>query len=213
MNYDDHGMILHNERTGATCFYDDTDGVTNGNSNPDIDLTSGDPKKVTDFMNTYYELEGGNCIGCHDNDPFMYSPYVKAAGWETSESYTFGKYFAVRTVEPEKSHVVSLTAEKAGPCLSCHRIGQANTCRIFATDSAGMDPPSGLHKWLKTPPPRGTAISPDGAKWNFPAWMPTNEAQGDPTDASWHDAYGEAIETIRTCCTNHDAPGCTWEQQ
>lgn len=213
VNYDDHGMILFNEKTGATCFFDDMDGVTNGTNNPDIDITSGDPKKVTDFMNSYYRQEGGSCIGCHDNDPFMYSPYVKAAGWETSEAYTLGKYFAVHTVEKEKSHVVSLTAEKAAPCLGCHRIGQSNTCRIFAMDSAGINPPPGLHKWLKTPPPTGIAVSPDGDKWNFPKWMPTNEVQQDASDDSWRRDYGEAVETIRTCCSDHNAPGCTWEEQ
>jgi hypothetical protein len=86
-NYDDHGLIMFNERTGATCFFDDTDGKTNGNNNPDIDLTSGDPKKVQAFLSTYYRTEGSSCIGCHDNDPFMYSPYLRGAGWETSPSY------------------------------------------------------------------------------------------------------------------------------
>ena len=209
--YDDHGMILHNETTGATCFYDDIDHSTNGNNNPDIDLTSGDERKVTDFLNTYYKQEGNNCIGCHDNDPFMYSPYLKGAGWETSEAYTLGKYFAVHASGEEKSHVVSLTAEKAAPCLTCHRIGQRNTCKIFAEDSAGLRPPPGLHKWLKAPPPWGSAKDPSGHKWPFPAWMPVVDDEQQSTKGEWASNYGEAINTIITCCNNPTAPGCTWE--
>ena len=194
VNYEDHGIIMHNSRTGATCYYDDVDDVTNGDNNPDIDLTSGDPVKVDSFLQTYYRHEGSNCAGCHDNDPFMYSPYLKGANWQTSEAYTLGKYFAVHTKDPEKSHVVELTAPKAEPCLTCHRIGQGRTCRTFSMDSAGMSDHPGLQAWVKNRP-----------------WMPPQTDSVDQDLNEWQSTYGEAIQTIKTCCEQHDAPGCSWK--
>lgn len=228
VNYEDHGIIMHNSRTGATCYYDDVDNVTNGENNPDIDLTSGDPEKVTRFLDTYYRHEGSNCAGCHDNDPFMYSPYLKGANWQTSEAYTLGKYFAVRTKDPEKSHVVELTAPKAEPCLACHRIGQGRTCRTFSMDSAGMGDHPGLHSWLKRKPASdqgngvepesgadpiwGIANDPSGHAWPYPVWMPPQPGSSESLMVNWQRDYAEAVQTIQTCCENHDAPGCTWKQ-
>lgn len=222
VNYEDHGIIMHNARTGATCFYDDTDGVTNGENNPDIDLTSGDKEKITKFLDAYYRHEGGSCAGCHDNDPFMYSPYLKGANWHTSEAYTLGKYFAVHTKDPEKSHVVELTAPKAEPCLACHRIGQGRTCRSFSADSAGLSDHPGLHSWLKNAPETGSpaelrnsiwglARDPSGHNWPYPVWMPPQLENTESLMVTWERDYGEAIQAIQTCCENHDAPGCTWK--
>lgn len=224
-NYEDHGMILFNQSTGATCHFDDSNNITNGNNNPDVDLTGGEQAKVAAFLKTYSQQEGENCITCHDNDPFMYSPYLKGVGWQTSDAFTSGKYFAVHTVAEEKSHVVSLTAEKAGPCLACHRIGNKRTCGDFAADAAGLTDHSGLHKWmtarapnmgdgnaLENAPPWGIATGPNGEKWPFPAWMPPDVGPEEATAATWQKDYGEAVQTIRTCCEKPDAPGCTWEK-
>jgi hypothetical protein len=217
-NYDDHGLILFNERNGATCFFDDTDGVTNDNNNPDIDLTSGDTGKVKAFLGTYYRQEGGSCIGCHDNDPFMYSPYLKGADWQSSPSYTLGKYFAVHTGQEEQSHVRYLTSEKAAPCLMCHRIGQGNTCGKFVGDSAGNPEIESLQSWIRGNPGAkpsrparwGLARDPHGHTWSTPAWMPPDMDEEQVTEKAWNDEYREAIETIESCCENPKAAGCEW---
>jgi hypothetical protein len=222
-NYDDYRLIIFNERTGATCFFDDNDGFTNGTNNPDIDLTSGDSEKVRSFLTTYVRTEGSSCLGCHDNDPFLYSPYLKGAEWESSPSYTLGKYFAVHTKQAKKLPPKYLTSEKASPCLMCHRIGQGNTCRALSADSAGNPDIESMHAWVHGRSrnsaaksssghiaPSGVVIDSNGRQWSFPAWMPPDMGEDEVARERWNTDYAEAVQTIQQCCERPESSGCTW---
>ena len=138
IKYNDTGIIIHNSDSGATCYFDDKDNVIAGNDNPEIDLTDGKEEKVTKFLSTYYRTEGDSCVGCHDNDPFMYSPYLKGAGWQSSAAYTKQYYHRVTTSGTGQAslgeHLVSPGAES---CTSCHRIAKGGGSCNYSIDSIG----------------------------------------------------------------------------
>ena len=71
---------------------------------------------------------------------------------------------------------------------------QGRTCKTFSMDSAGMGDHPGLQAWVKNRP-----------------WMPPGAEALDTDLTAWQRDHGEAIQTIKTCCANHDAPGCTWK--
>jgi hypothetical protein len=209
--FDDFGIIGHNPATGATCFWDDTDGRlaaggdADGEHIPDIDLTSGDAAKVDRFNSVFYDASAGSCTGCHDNDPFMFSPYLKSVDWKNPSRVRKGKYWRVGfDATPHALAQKHLTAPDARSCTSCHRIGQGNTCGRFAADSMGTKPSDRPYQAAV----RGTADAPA-----FPRgfWMP--EGFGHETLDLWSADFGRAKETIARCCAagpSGSAEGCTW---
>jgi hypothetical protein len=212
------GIILHNNRTGATCFYDDWDNVVSGQNQPDIDLTNGEPAKVRTFLDTYYRHEGEECISCHDNDPFMYSPHLSTAGWKPPARYTFGPYHLVSTknVAPKSVHK-HLVSPAARACTSCHRISDGRTCSKWVDDAVGSPSIASLQSWMTRDNGKwGVVVDERGFKWSYPFWMGDFNymfaSQTPPsTEQAWNDKYGAALDIISTCCKNPNAPGCEWK--
>jgi hypothetical protein len=219
VTFSETGIILHNNRTGATCFYDDYDNVVSGDKQPDIDLTSGDPAKVAAFVKTYYRHEGEGCVACHDNDPFMYSPHLSTTGWMKPNGYQFGPYHLVNTKNlPPKSLHKQLVSPEAAPCTSCHRISDGwGTCNQWVKDAVGTPSIATMQEWMHRDSGKwGVKVDPRGFKWSYPFWMPDYNYIGatmqPPPDAkSWDDRFGEARDHILKCCATPQAPGCVWE--
>ena len=203
--YEDYGVIGYRPSTGATCWWDDKDAHNDGEDIPDLDLTDADPVKIDRFTAVLSNTEGDGCKNCHDNDPFMYTPYLKSVGWRTSDELTGSAYLQVRSASaPTPVDTLQLTSEAAGPCTSCHRISNGGTCtQLWAMDAMGEK---------ITTRPYQTIVTTDTAdSFPLPFWMsPPTRASFPRTRDLYHTRFDAAKEHIRTCCANATAPGCTW---
>lgn len=214
--YDDVGVILYNARNGASCWYDDYDGTgIAGRNMPDLDLTKDDPDNRAAFLGYYYFTEGKSCTGCHDNDPFNYTPYLASVGWVPG-AYTFGSFVRVTTSGAFEGNDTShLTSPEAAACTSCHRITSAATCTTWAPDSYGAAKGAGYEHRVTS-----AAADPNSALWWLGTWMPylyQGQAQEKDHDA-WEAEYGRARDAVQACCANPgvdgtgaDGTACTWE--
>ncbi len=209
--YDDVGAILYNSRNGASCWFDDMDGTGIADDNwPELDLTSptADPEAWGRY---FYNTDGEGCTGCHDNDPFNYTPYLQSVNW-VSGDYTSGPFFRVniqgRLKPISGKHLVS---PEAAACTQCHRITSDQTCAVWAPDSVGAYKGGGYQDVVV-----GAAGDPADPLWHLGTWMPPNTT----TDAAgWEASYGTARDTILSCCANpgvdqaatDTTPACVWE--
>jgi hypothetical protein len=212
--YDDTGFIVHNARTGATCFYDDHDGLTTDGNNPDPNI-DGDAAKAAAFAKTYIHQDGSGCVGCHDNDPFLFTPYLRSVGWPTDGEWMTSAYWRV-TASPDKAGAKAtvgkmLTSEGAAGCTSCHRIGQSGTCSLLSMDSMGEGKAKALQAFMTSHDPKdyGKALSPQGKEHLWPYWMPSTAFP--LTLAAWDKKFGAAKKTLTACCADANAAGCSWE--
>lgn len=209
--YDDVGAILYNARTGASCWFDDMDGTGLAGDNwPDMDLTRPDAD-VEAWTSFFYHTDGEGCVGCHDNDPFIYTPHLSAVAW-TSGAWTSGRY---RLTELngglKRSGARHLVSPEAAPCTSCHRITSNQTCASWAPDSVGAAKGYG-HQDLVVE----AANDPESPLWQLGTWMPPDPGT-DPQ--AWRDDYGAAVALVTACCRHPgvDKPAteksqaCVWE--
>jgi hypothetical protein len=91
----DMGAILHNERTGATCYFDDRDNVTAPLAGvPALDIIEASDAEIERWLQTFYNTDGEGCVTCHAADPFVYTPYLASAGWITG-AHPLGPYTRV----------------------------------------------------------------------------------------------------------------------
>jgi hypothetical protein len=208
--YDDVGAIFYNARTGATCWFDDTDGTGIAGDNwPILDLTrtDADPDAWTSF---FYHSEGQGCVGCHDNDPFLYTPFLRAIDWQDGP-WTSGSFRLVTkagALEPTGArHLVS---PEAAPCTTCHRITSTQTCAGWARDSVGAAKGYGHQDTVVDA--AGDLTDP---LWSLGTWMPPGVLE----PAAWQATYGDAARLIQRCCAQPgvdrpaqgEAPACRWE--
>ena len=203
--YDDVGAILYNSRNGATCWFDDMDGTGLAGDNwPDMDLSAptGD---VDAFARFFYNTDGAGCTGCHDSDPFLFTPYLRSVKWVTDTAYTLGGFSRV-TLDgsPVPADGLHLTAPGAAACTTCHRIAAGATCGAWAPDSLGIAKGAGYQAVMLH-----GAGDPTSPLWPLETWMPAPSAL-DPT--GWEEVYGLARDTLLQCCQSPgvETPDCTW---
>lgn len=214
-------VIGTNTRTGATCFWENTSGTINGNNFPTLDQAKSPVHETEKFSKIFPVNEGWSCLYCHDNDPFLYTPYLQSVNWERGD-WVDGPYARVLlTHPPKKTGQWHLTTPRADRCTSCHRISSGRTCKGFAQSAFGTDKDAGhessvtdaLDKikwtgdhWETTP----------GPNWTLAYWMPPRLGPKTATWTKWHSRYGEAKETIQECCkeiaTGVQSLACQWKE-
>jgi hypothetical protein len=193
--YDDMGVIGHNPKTGATCFWTSIDEKRTDGVMPALDVTDGDPKKL-DALASSMQLayEGDKCVACHDDDPFVYTPHLEGAWRFDIDDYRFSPYSQVRIAGPPTRiphrHLVS---EEARACTSCHRIADGRTCETFVPSSAGK---------LSSDLPYQPALRREPSRAR---WMPHPLGK-------WTASHDAAVAHIEKCCANPTAPGCRWAE-
>lgn len=203
--YDDVGVILHNRRTGASCWFDDEDGtgIADGNL-PDLDLEASDQANRDAFAELFYVTNGEGCTDCHDADPFLYTPYLQSVGWQTGPYVVAG--FSRVTMDGGLAPVGrrALVSPESAPCRTCHRLADGASCAQWIPDSVGAEKGFGHEA--------AVLAAPGTDRWWLATWMPYTEGVPMTRDAAlWETTYGAARDHVLGCCADPGAPGCVWE--
>ena len=200
VNYDDFGIIGHNTANGATCFWDDRDaedGTMHDREHlPEIDLTANTNEEAVAKAKAFSDVlfVGTSCTGCHDADPFIYTPFLKSTKWQSSLAITFGKYLIVEADKAElvESGASFVTAEEVKACTSCHRLGKSTLCS-YSADSVGLKMEGHAY--------HDAQRSGDAAAFCSGFWMPPAGGQGAPADhGAWQTTFGAALDYIKREC-------------
>lgn len=204
--YADMGLIGQNTRTGVACFWDDIDNVTHDDDMPPLDLMEASDEERARHHEVFYFTDGEGCVGCHDHDPFIYTPYLQSAPWTTvaAKKAPYGLLNLDGTVRATgNTHLVS---PQASACLACHRLGSENTCGAFARDSMGLDKGGAFEAAVLD------AAMPGSPHWALAYWMPGASAAV-PDFATWEQIFGAARDHVLACCETpgEDVGTCRWE--
>jgi hypothetical protein len=193
--YDLVGVIGQNRRTGATCVWDAAIPLDD-TSVPDLDITAATVQTREAFAANFVRTYGYECVYCHDNDPFIYTPYLKSVGWQTN-TYTTGPYGFVQfdgtIAATGMQHLVGPPVVQS--CTSCHRISSGETCRLFARDAVGRGVADGT-----------TTVPHDfdpASAFAHAVWMPNDGAVdvvARPDPEAWETELGAARDKILECC-------------
>lgn len=144
--YGDIAVIQYNRINGATCFYQGALGTlpaqvtapSAGNDPVQGDFPWMDPADTAEI----------NCVGCHDNGPFIRSPYLAqlrnepmnrlpgtnegSGAWDqpTTWNKTLPYKFVGNDFQTWKVYSVSLQGTGSG-CIQCHRLGISSSHGTF----------------------------------------------------------------------------------
>jgi hypothetical protein len=208
--YDDVGAIFYNARTGASCWFDDMDGTGLAGDNwPVLDLTRPDAD-VEAWLSFFYHSEGHGCVGCHDNDPFLYTPFLGAIDWRDGP-WTSGSFRLVtKSGALEPTGARHLVSPEAGACTACHRITSTATCDAWAPDSIGATKGYGHQDIVEA-----AAGDLDSPLWSLGTWMPPGASDAE----AWRADHGDAARLVTHCCRRPGedrpavggTPACVWE--
>jgi cytochrome c553 len=181
--YDEIDVIVHNRVNGATCWFSAVKKGIDGSNVPPPTARGAEK-----FWDPPAQTVKGNCVTCHDSDPWMYSPFLG----QTNEYPTdpFGYY--TNAIGPFKAWQQPFAITTRGNnCTSCHRIGNMTTCNMTMLQAVGRAPIKDADKWAKTYP--------------HSHWMPPLQSD---TKAQWLVTYETAIKELEKCCANPKGPGC-----
>lgn len=196
--YDEIDVIAHSVTRGYTCWFQAK--ADNPAGSPDVgldgrrvpsptlgELPPGYPEPTT-FWRPPRETAGEDCGGCHDNDPFYYSPYVAQTGALPADP--FGKYR--NDIGPMTAWAAPVSLEPRGnTCIGCHRIGKQHTCGEGLRQAIGATPITGLDTW--------------GRAYPQSHWMPVGNIDPEP---KWHVVYDRAVVELTACCQDPTGPAC-----
>ena len=187
--FDEIDIISHNIGTGGTCWFqalasDETKGL-DGTRVPSPDQATpppGYPDPMT-FWQSPAQVASENCGGCHDNDPFMYSPYMGQV-WNKVPTDPFGWY---QHLGPDFAgwKTISLSTPN-NACVGCHRIGLSFTSGQGTREATAMVPIKNADEWAKQYPQSH--------------WMPPDNFH---SQLQWQTIYQKSVQALLAC---HDKP-------
>ncbi len=180
MEFDEIDIIAHNPDTGATCWFQKTPAA--GETIDGRELPS--PTEAPEFYNDPHVVVEDGCGVCHDNDPFMYSPFMGQV-WEHVPVNPFGPYYHVDAGLGFADWPTTQMQPRDSTCTGCHRIGVDQTCgQLTDWATAQVAPPGANARAMayplshSMPPYHGLTLR---------AWEAINE---------------QAVEIIGSCCTD-----------
>ena len=184
--YDEIDVILHSRVTGATCWFSASAKHKTGVDGRNVPPPS--RPEAQKFWDAPEHVVAGNCVSCHDSDPWMYSPFLAQTNQYPADP--FGYY--TNAIGPFKKwpKPKAITA-RGNNCTSCHRIGNMDTCHVTMLQAVGKLPIKGADAWAKTYP--------------HSHWMPPGNSL---TKAQWDVTYDTAVRELERCCRDPKAPGC-----
>ena len=196
--FDEVDIVAHSAKDGSTCWFQ-----ASGKNGQPLDTTRVPPPdepvppsgriSARDFWNSPAQVAQApveeRCGYCHDNDPFMYSPFIGQI-WEQVPTDPFGWYKHIGTDFQAWNKPVSLSTRN-NPCVSCHRLGVEFTSGQGTEEAVGLVP------------------VPDADGWagRYPAshFMPTGNFY---SERQWAKIYLEAVQEILACHRDPTADGC-----
>lgn len=186
--YDEIDVIAHNPTTGATCWFQ----AKGAAGKPVQGGLVPSPTAALDdsFWQSPETVAGGGCGNCHDNDPFMYSPYIGQV-WLQVPAAPFGPYYHVGGEFGFAQWPLQGFDLPDNTCLSCHRIGIGQTCDQLTSWMTGHTFPADADQLARSYP-LSHAMPPDF----------------DQDIQAWTTIYGPAVDQIRSCCLDPNQPAC-----
>ncbi|SNR32368.1 hypothetical protein [Puniceibacterium sediminis] len=201
-DYDEIDVIAHNPDTGATCWFQaKADAET-----PVSGLQVPSPTSAIDgsFWAEPERVASDGCGFCHDNDPFMYSPFVGQV-WSHVPVNPFGPYAHVDPGGIFADWPTTVMNMRDNTCTGCHRIGSGQlgaegpwgtekpgTCGQLADWMTGQQIPEGADSRAATYP--GSHAMPPGFG---------------ETEAAWNVIYAEATSMVKSCCSDPEQAICS----
>jgi len=199
-DFDEIDVIAHNPNTGATCWFQakaDAGGVVSGQNVPS-------PTAATDnsVWETPEAVVADGCGVCHDNDPFMYSPFVGQV-WAHVPVDPFGPYAHVDPGYGFSAWPTHSMDMRDNTCVGCHRIGSGllappdptqekpGSCGELAQWMTGQVIPAGADNWASSYP--GSHAMPPGFGGS---------------EEAWNVIYGQSAAVVQSCCTDPSQEIC-----
>lgn len=217
--FDKISIIGHNRRTGATCFWETNGYPISGQQIPSLDIAEAPAPVLAAYQKHFSGTEGAGCLYCHDNDPFLFTPYLKSVAW-VGGSHTSGPFAKVILKgAPANVGYRQLTAPDARACTACHRIANGRSCNGWSQDAFGDAKDYGYENSVlaaldRTTIQNGVIVRQAGIDWSLAYWMPPKIDPNKTDWKQWHGRYGKAKETVLKCCREVHAgissPECSW---
>jgi hypothetical protein len=200
--YGDIAVIQYSRKNGATCFYQALGNQDHGNMPGGSSAPSAPAKPVKapssgEVPKTFWlppaTTAGIGCGGCHDNGPFIRSPYINGVtdanklpgsddeGFNSNQPYAFiGSDFSTW-----KAYQVEVALNE---CNDCHRLGVNN---VRAGEGTALDfaiRATSASEVSKNPP---SAAS--------PIWMPPH-----PVQTAFDPSHAASAQAIHDCAAQFD---------
>jgi len=189
MAFDEIDIIAHNPTSGATCWFQAS--ALSGQSIDGTTVPSATDPNSALFFNAPQAVVQDGCGICHDNDPFMYSPFVGQV-WSHVPVNPFGPYYQVNL--PGLGFDAWPTTQmlpRDSTCTGCHRIGVQETCGQLADWATG-----------KAIPPGANSLA---ASYPLSHSMPPYHGQ---TEATWDAINQTSNDIISACCLDPTQAMC-----
>ncbi len=222
-DFDDVAMILHNSKSGKTCWFQTQEGII-APGPPEV-IAKVDGRAVpaphtaaaTAFWLKPSEVAKKKCAQCHDNGPWMNSLWLHSQfdlrDHPANKYETPGDQFA-SPIWPKTDDFVTvasaglegtdaaLTPEEQAkqktlpPCTGCHKL----SARITWNAGAPLPYNFNYHGWFdrtvgKNRPPQADTLT--AATYEFTHWMPTVSRPG--TAAAHDKLYAKHLAELKKC--------------
>jgi hypothetical protein len=194
--YDEVDIVLHAQDSGKTCWFHaqsapgDTKGFNASRVPPPNEKTPPPTQPSAEkFWWPPAPTSDKNCAGCHDAEPYMYSPWL-GQKWEYVPTDPLGHYINLGE-DFAKWHSSGIST-RDNTCVGCHRIGNQASCSTYIPMAAGMMDATGGNNLAKSYP--------------LNHWMPVNN---DNSQAFWNVTHEKSIRDLLTCCADPKNPICT----
>ncbi len=245
--YDDVAVVASNRKTGATCYFQALAGSSKANvamidgtsvPSPMADPASSDPVEKTvaaeshDFWIPPSKFDDGiKCGNCHDNDPWMHTPYVDqissdspnsvprlTVGSRQTDTWQDDKIAIAYPYQLVDNNIftslgwVPPIAVQTAPVKAADGTVQYSECtvchRISTSVTRTGNPANGWLLWATA----GTNIfridrTIQATNWtafrDSYHYMPIGPVTiGDTSDALWHTHWDNQVKALQ-CCANH----------
>lgn len=206
--YDEVDVILHSTTTGDTCWFhaeapSGTSAGFDASRVPPPNEVSPPPGHV-DAMTFWWkplDTVSKNCGGCHDADPFMYSPYIGQV-WQHVPVDPFGPYnnaIGDFALWPTSSSIET----EGNTCTTCHRIGNLGSC-VNVDLETGQTFPGNIQvaSGMALPVKGGDQLA---NQYPLSTWMPINNFH---SQAFWQQVYSPSVSALLSCCDNPQQLQC-----
>jgi len=213
--YNDIAMIGANPYTGRTCFFQNalnvrTDGTRVSHPADRVESEASPQESASIWKG----IEGGigngiECAECHSYDAFIHTPWIDGAldangdpvvpKMGIDEDWPSGflemPYSLVNATGQGWRMEPTIESPEAAACRQCHRASADRWTRSWLNRIDGRDT-----AWTNI-------TTPAYQEFQHAYWMPP-DLEGLSADNWAESEYGKALDFIRMCATNRDAPGC-----